>query len=108
LLAQNTNLTIHGECQGCPDQKVYISQLSENGEIIDTVDLVLEKFLLEKRILNEEWFQIRFQHRAGWIELFTSPGEKIRIFSKSSEKLDKAIIKGSPESITRNEYIDNH
>lgn len=108
LLAQNTKLVIHGECQACPDQKVYISRLMENGEVVDTVDLVKEKFVFEKRLANEEWIQIRYQHKGGFIELFTAPTESIEVMSKNTEPLDQSLIKGSPESITRRAYMQNN
>jgi thiol-disulfide isomerase/thioredoxin len=108
LLAQNTKLVIHGECQNCPDQKVYISRLTKDREIVDTVDLINEKFVFEKRMANEEWIRIRYQYIGGFIELFTAPTESIEVISKNAEPLDQSIINGSPESITRREYMQNN
>lgn len=108
LLAQNTKLVIHGECQTCPDQKVYISRLTKDREIVDTVDLINEKFVFEKWMANEEWIQIRYQQKQGFIELFTAPTESIEVISKNAERLEQSIIKGSPESITRREYMQEH
>jgi len=95
MFAQNAKLIIHGECQTCPDQKVYISRLTKDREIVDTVDLINEKFVFEKRLANEEWIQIRYQHKGGFIELFTAPTESIEVISKNAERLEQSIIKGS-------------
>lgn len=105
--AQNSTFYIQGECEACPNQKVYISQMSENGEIIDTVNLVSGKFTFQKRILNEEWFQIRFQNKKGVLDLIALPGQHIEITSGATESIDNSSIKGSPESIDRMNYIRN-
>jgi thiol-disulfide isomerase/thioredoxin len=106
--AQIDKLVIQGNCKDCPNQKVYVSRITENSELIDTLELISENFYFEKRFENEEWLIIRFQHIDGKIELFTSPSEKINILSNRAIGLDQSIIEGSPESITRMEYQKNN
>jgi len=108
LSAQNQKFTLNGECQDCPDQFVYISQMSENGEIIDTVKLVDGKFYFEKKIKYEEWYQIRCQNKKkdGILELFTNPTEQVKVSFKAIGKMYHAVVKGSPASIDRFNYIN--
>lgn len=106
--AQNSKIVIQGICQGCPNQEVFVSQITDNGEIIDTLALISEKFYFEKRSVNEEWLLISYQNISGRIELFTSPNEIIKLVSNSTTELGQSIIEGSPESITRMEYHKNN
>lgn len=108
LKAQSGKLNIQGECQACPDQKVYISHMAKDEELRDTVNLISGKFFFEKRIKNEEWFQIRFQHKKGRLDLITLPGQQIEIISKDNESIDYSIINGSQESVDRMNYFWNH
>ncbi|WP_373549885.1 TlpA family protein disulfide reductase [Haliscomenobacter sp.] len=97
---------INGICESCMDQRVYISTMSENGEIIDTVKMIKGSYELKKKITHEEWIQIRYEQKSSYLELFTKPNETINIKSNNYVTIDSSIIQGSPSSIDRNNYIN--
>lgn len=105
LIAQRSSVVIQGECHSCPNQKVYITQLSENGEVHDSVNLINESYIFKKEFKNEEWLRLSFQYSNKFIELFVLPEDQIQIVSHQNQDLEQSIIKGSQESINRINYI---
>lgn len=105
LVAQDSILIIQGECHSCPNQQVYITQILENGETFDTINMINEKYIFKKQFQNEEWLRISFQHKNKFIELFTFPGDQIQLISHQDQDIEQTIIKGSQESINRINYI---